>query len=393
MKNRREAVVAFLIDDERDQYKQAVESIVDGVIHWARQFGWRMIDLRSWLYQIPCATKVDGLIYDHGRGSASSRVADVVENVQFSVQILPERNLAATRGTTTDWQSVGRQAADYFLTRGFRNFALAAYRTEEWNESLKAFRERIDQAGGQCKAIRGMHLTKDTMAGVRKSVRGQLRNLTYPLGIFCANDRLAVRLCHWCNEEGIAVPEQAAILGYGDDAAACRSNPVPLSSISPNLWQHGLEAARLLQRMMDGESVEAGTLIRIPPQGIVTRRSTDITAIADARAARGLRYIWDHYTENIGPDQVAARCGISRRTLDRHFMDALGRTVASEITRYRFKQARDLLVAKDLTVADISQRVGFRTPQYFGYVFRRHFGMTPQSYREAERQKRRRKAD
>jgi len=71
--------------------------------------------------------------------------------------------------------------------------------------------------------------------------------------------------------------------------------------------------------MIDGEPVAPGTTVYIPPRGIVTRRSTDIAAIHDARAARALRYIWDHYAESIGPEEAASACRIGRRSLDRQF--------------------------------------------------------------------------
>lgn len=196
-----------------------------------------------------------------------------------------------------------------------------------------------------------------------KSVRRQLRKLTYPLAIFCAHDRLAVRLCRWCLENGVAVPEQAAILGYDNDTIACGSSPVPLSSVDPHLEQYGIEAARLLQRMMDGQTVPPGTRVRVPPSGIVTRRSTDITAISDVRATRAPRYIWDHYTGAIYADRVAASCGMSRRNLDRHLKEAIGRTASQEIIRRRLRRACELLVSEDINAGDIAERVGFSEPR------------------------------
>jgi LacI family transcriptional regulator len=387
--DKRKRIVALALEDSRPEFHGSGPSIVDGVIRWAEREDWRLIDLRSWLWKIPCATSVDGLIYSLDfRGRED--LASLVRSIRCNVRIHPPEEAAPARGVATDWKAVGRQAADYYLDRGFRNFALAAYRTREWKLSLRVFKERVEQAGGQCQAIHGMHLDGGELGTVRDAVRKQLRDLHTPLGIFCANDRLAVRLYRWCFEEGIAVPEQAAILGYGNDTIACRTNPVALSSINPHPEQYGLEAARLLQRLMDGEPVAEDSVILVPPRGIVTRRSTDIMAIPDSRVARALRYIWDHYMANIGRDDVASACGISSRSLDRHFMRALGRTVAREITRQRLGRACELLVGGDMHAADIAASVGFRTPQYFSFQFKKHFGRTPQRYRESERKKRRR---
>ena len=358
---------------------------IEGVIRWARRAGWDLVDAAIWHGEIPDALEIAGLIYRRESGNQAT-LGGLLAKTPFSVRLQAGGSMTDICCVDTDWEAVGLQAAEYYLDRGFRNFALAAYRTTEWIQSLRAFKERIEQAGGQCQAIQGMHLGERSQENIRKSVRRQLRKLTYPLGIFCANDRLAVRLCRWCVEEGIAVPEQAAILGYDNDSVTCAIGPVALSSVDPHPEQQGFEAARLLQRMLDGETIPEGTLIRVPPSGIVTRRSSDITAIPDARAARALRYIWDHYAQSISPDTVAASSGMSRRNLDRHFKQTLGRTAAQEITRQRLRRACELLVGENMNVADISARTGFGTPQYFNFQFKRRYGITPQRYRVRERE-------
>lgn len=359
---------------------------IEGVIRWARRAGWDLIDAADWHGEIPDAPEIAGLIYKRGSENQATLNA-LLARIPFSVRLQAGGSNTDICCVDTDWEAVGMQAAEYYLERGFRNFALAAYRTREWIQSLRVFKERIERAGGQCQAIQGMHLGEKSQEKVRKSVRRQLRKLNYPLGIFCANDRLAVRLCRWCIEEGIAVPEQAAILGYDNDSVTCGISPVALSSVDPYPEQQGFEAARLLQRMLDGETFPEGTLVRVPPSSIVTRRSTDITAIPDARAARALRYIWDHYADNIYAEDIAASCGMSRRNLDRHFKEALGRTAAQEITRRRLQRACELLVGGDMDAADIAARTGFGTPQYFNFLFKRCYGLTPQRYRERERWK------
>ncbi|MFO7820684.1 MAG: substrate-binding domain-containing protein [Lentisphaeria bacterium] len=379
-------VVALALGYPQRTHNISDALLAEGVIRWGRRAGWDLIDLGAWRWKIPSEMKVEGLIYNPGL-SSREMLESLVGEIPFKVRIDPPEKAEHKRDVETDWEAVGQQAAEYYLDRGFRNFALAAYRTSEWIQSLRVFKERIEQAGGRCEVIRNMHMGGTNLEKVRKSVSRQLRELTYPLGIFCADDQLAVRLCRWCLENGIAVPEQAAILGYGNHAVACNLSPVALSSIDPHLEQHGYEAARLLQRMMDGETIPGGTLVRVPPNGIVTRRSTDITAIPDAQAARALRYIWDHYAWSIYPDEIASSCGMSRRNLDRHFKQALGRTAAQEITRQRLRRARELLASGEMDAADIAERVGFSTPQYFNFRFKQHFGLTPQRYRENKRKK------
>jgi LacI family transcriptional regulator len=357
--------------------------MANGIMRHAKEEGWELIDLRCWHWKIP--QKADGLIYRANISNAAV-IEGLCKDIPHNVEIHPERNVAAARGVSTDMGALGRMAAEYFLERGFRNFALASYRTSDWIESLRAFKERIEQSGGTCQAVEGLHLPDDVLlTTIRDSVRAQLRDLEYPLGIFCANDRLASRLCTWCREEGIAVPEQAAILGFDNDPIICQSSSVPLSSITPDYEREGIAAARLLQRMMEGEKIPRGTIVRVPPQEIITRRSTDITAIQDTKVALALRYIWDHYTKPISLEEVGAFCGLPRRSLERRFKKALGRTIMKEVMRQRLSKAGEMLVSGEIPSIDIAASVGFNTPQYFNFQFKKKFGVPPQAYRERER--------
>ena len=48
--------------------------------------------------------------------------------------------------------------------------------------------------------------------------------------------------------------------------------------------------------MDGGEAPEE--ILRVPPKGIETRRSTGIVAVDDRRVAQPTRYIWDHYANS-----------------------------------------------------------------------------------------------
>ncbi len=358
-----------------------------GIAKHAKKHGWELIDLRCWHMIIP--KKTDGLISDSRVGDAKT-IENLCKDIPHHVEMHPMRNATAARGVSTDMAALGHKAAEYYLGRGFRNFALASYfyQTDRWKESLRTFKDWIEKHGGTCQAVEGLHLPDDVLlTTISEAARAQLRKLDYPLGIFCANDRLAVRLCSWCMEEGIAVPEQAAILGFDNDALSCLLSPVPLSSVSPDYEREGTEAARLLQRMMDGKEVPPGTIVKVPPLEIITRRSTDITALQDKTAAQALRYIWDHYRSHITPDEIAAYCGLPRRSLERRFKKALGRTLMKEVMRQRLSKAGELLVTTEIPSVDIAARAGFMSPQYFNFQFKKKFGIPPKAYRERKRAK------
>lgn len=63
------------------------------------------------------------------------------------------------------------------------------------------------------------------------------------------------------------------------------------------------------------------------------------------------------------------------------FKKETGTTINNYLTEYRLSKAKQYLRETLLTVADISVKVGYRDNSYFGRLFRKHVGMTPNEYR------------
>ena len=65
----------------------------------------------------------------------------------------------------------------------------------------------------------------------------------------------------------------------------------------------------------------------------------------------------------------------------RLFRHSTGHPPHRFVIRQRIARAREFLARPELTIAEISRRVGFRTPNHFTTVFRRVSGVTPRGYR------------
>jgi len=63
------------------------------------------------------------------------------------------------------------------------------------------------------------------------------------------------------------------------------------------------------------------------------------------------------------------------------FKKETGDTINNYLTEYRLGKAKQYLRETLLTAAEISAKVGYRDNSYFGRIFRKHFGMTPNEYR------------
>ena len=283
---------------------------------------------------------------------------------------------------------IARLAAGHFLQRGFKHVAYLNI-GNYWHEveRIPTIRQMVGEAGGAFHEIayhRHLSGPADSPAACYAAAHAWLAEaiakLPKPLGIVASADDDAVRLLQACDDAGIAVPEEVAVLGCDNDALLCDHAPVPLSSVDIDWERIGYEASVLLDRLMDGESAPAAPIL-IPPRGVVTRQSTDILAIPDARIARALRFIWQNFSQPIGTPEVAAAAGLNRRKLERDFRFHLHRSVSDEIQRVRIECAKKLLLETDRKINDIGWDSGFFDAAHFSKAFVRATGTRPGAFR------------
>ncbi|ACT02855.1 response regulator transcription factor [Paenibacillus sp. JDR-2] len=99
---------------------------------------------------------------------------------------------------------------------------------------------------------------------------------------------------------------------------------------------------------------------------------------------QALRYLHAHFQDEIGVEDAANATGISVRYLHELFKRELNRTFLDYLTEYRIKQAKLILMREDAKMAEVSARVGYRSPQHFSQVFKRLTGVLPHQFRAKE---------
>lgn len=133
---------------------------------------------------------------------------------------------------------------------------------------------------------------------------------------------------------------------------------------------------------MAGRKAPKGPLL-LPPAGIVTRRSSEVFAVDDPAVAAALRAIQAGSGRPMTVALLQKEIPVSRRTLERRFRKALGRTLHDEIRRAHLERAKRFLIETHEPLKTVALRAGFRDPQQFSRVFRAAEGRTPLDYRRA----------
>jgi AraC family transcriptional regulator len=93
----------------------------------------------------------------------------------------------------------------------------------------------------------------------------------------------------------------------------------------------------------------------------------------------------EHIQQNLDKDltlaELAAVVYMSPYHFARLFKGSTGLPPHRFVVRQRIARASAFLATRELSIAQISQMVGFRTPSHFTTVFRRVRGITPRGYR------------
>jgi AraC family transcriptional regulator len=101
-------------------------------------------------------------------------------------------------------------------------------------------------------------------------------------------------------------------------------------------------------------------------------------------------YIQQNLDKHLGLTELAAVVYMSPFHFARLFKRSTSVPPHRFVTRERIARASAFLATQELSIAQISRMVGFRTPSHFTTVFRRVTGVTPKGYRTRSLQESRR---
>jgi AraC-like DNA-binding protein len=100
---------------------------------------------------------------------------------------------------------------------------------------------------------------------------------------------------------------------------------------------------------------------------------------------RVIAYVRGHLADPLSVADLAEQACLSPSAFAHLFRDVSGMSPYQFIKSVRLDRARELLVAGELNVSEVARSVGYSSLSHFINEFKRHFGITPRAYADAQR--------
>ncbi len=378
--------VAFMLDLEWPYKRHA--GIFAGTQQYAQEQGWESTIDEYVAEKLPLR-RTKSIPYDGVIGRATRKLAERAARLG-----LPVVNVWLTSpvwrqlpGVFSDSAAVGRLRAEHLLARGLRQFAALGSEDRAAKIEVAAFQATVSQAGFPCDAAKLSLHPEQTYAAWRKHqqrIDSLMSTWRPPIGVFVFSEAAGRMVAQMCRQRGWRIPHDVAIIAGKNEESLCEHPRPSLTSVEVGFERIGYEAARLLDRLMDGEAPPTEPIL-LPPRGLVVRESTDFIAVDDPVIAAALEFIAANSQRNIGAGDVARATGVGLRTLQRQFREYLDRPIGGEIQRIRIERAKRELAQSKRPIHEIARDVGFGRAMRMYEVFRRELGVTPRQYRKNRR--------
>ncbi len=285
----------------------------------------------------------------------------------------------------TSPDSIAALAIDHFLGLGFRHFAFVGLDQPSLRLRWEAFARQL--------AAKGHHavlceLETNPLSGLAEAVerashetrlRQILRTASKPLAILTPAERIGEIVCSACQQLGLMIPSEVAVIGTGNGPAARTCLP-PLTSIHTPAEEAGYQAMALLDRLLRDGGSPAIPTIEVPATRLVVRASTQTVVDNHQQVEYLRRLIHEQACRGITLDQIAAPLPVSHSTLHRQFAAAFGCTPGEELLSVRLEKAKELLRAGQ-PLKTVAMAVGYGTASSFIRFFRKQTGITPEVFR------------
>lgn len=163
----------------------------------------------------------------------------------------------------------------------------------------------------------------------------------------------------------------------------CGLSPLPLCHCAVGDPRIPARFRSLFDRLVIPEPFLQKELACALEQLILTVAETLQTSTPVRSLERSLRLIHASYQKDLRIPELARMENLSPSRYHSLFRELTGLSPAAYIIDLRLQSACDLLRSTDMSIKQIALQVGYDDPFFFSKLFKRHLGVSPQSYRSA----------
>lgn len=286
----------------------------------------------------------------------------------------------------TNDESIAVLAADHIREKFVNNVAFAGYTNSLFsNNRLAKFKRYTSSINMKWRGEYLLPMSKIYEYGItHKSIDTSyaewLTLLPTPIGILCANDKLAYYTIEVCRIIGGYIPGEIMVIGVDNDDIICNSSYIPITSIYHNIDRIASVAVENMNKLLEGGSVSKVT--QIPAGGIIERRSTGYADIKNPYVNKALEIIRNEYLSIKKIDDIIPKIGCSKSVIMRLFRNYVGMSMTEYITSLKLAYAKKLLRTTDESIAEIAEECNYTLHPTFTRWFIKKTGISPLRYRK-----------
>lgn len=283
---------------------------------------------------------------------------------------------------TGQYFETGVMAANFFITRQFKNFAFYGNKNAIWShERAEGFRSLIEKKGGNYYYFESENTVEEQWDNSHMQLDNWLSSLPKPIGLFACDDSYALQVTEVCKINGIGIPNEISLLGVDNDELICNLSDPPISSIVLDTYKGGYDAGRILDMFFKGERKEPCNIV-IQPIRLELRQSTEKYDINNEYVLKVVNFIGNNFKQEIGIDSLTKLVPLSRRNLEVKFKEEVGTSIYQFILSCRVDYFTHLLLTTERSLFDIALESGFNDCKNISRVFKKFKGCTPLEYKE-----------
>lgn len=231
---------------------------------------------------------------------------------------------------------------------------------------------------------------KESSASRAKRMYRFVEGLPRRTAVFAVNDNMALEVVDACRRMGKSIPADMTIMGVDNLASVCEDCTPSISSIQIDFELAGYRAASLLDALVIGRSSVANRTM-FGPLMTVRRESTRGFGRREPRLMPAVDLIRREACSGLKARDVLQTITGSRRLAELRFREMMGHSILDEIMSVRLEKVCFLLSRTDTAIGAIAAQCGFGSNIALSKLFKRRFGMSLLSWRNANRELRPRK--